>query len=81
MKEIDAINNLDKAMRNSYIVILGYKKVEDMLMAETVLFIHDIDQPLKCDVVNILIEYFKETEEYEKCTELKKVKCSLETIK
>ena len=81
MKEIDAINNLDTAMRNSYDLILGYTKIEDLLMAETVLFIHDIDEPITLGVINILIEYFKDTEEYEKCMELKKVKCSLETTK
>jgi len=81
MKEIDAINNLDTAMRNSYNLILGHTKIEDLLMTETVLFIHDLDEPIESGVVNILIEYFRDTEEYEKCIELKKIKCNLETIK
>jgi|10_taG_2_1085330.scaffolds.fasta_scaffold40937_2 hypothetical protein len=58
-------DSVDKYMRICYgVLIAGPKEMLD----------HSADLDLKLKGINKLIHYFQEREEYEKCTELQKLK-------
>ena len=68
--------NLETAMVNSYEFIMGFKDLEKLLEEnpETLLLVFDPDEYEKSEVIDNLIEYFEETEEYEYCANLKRQK-------
>ena len=77
MTETEIIRGVDVAMRNSYTVIVGHKKVDDLAIGGMVIFAHDIEEPLESNIIDYLIEYFEDAQEYEKCGELISIKYSL----
>jgi hypothetical protein len=68
--KIHAYENLDKAMQNGYLIITGRITFEDLLLDDEVWLSFDISDYDEENVLKDLIEYFEETEEYEKCQEL-----------
>ena len=68
--------NLDTAMVNSYKFIMGLKDIDELFEEnpEALLLVFDPDEYSIAVVVNDLLEYFEETEEYEYCANLKKIK-------
>tara|TARA_R110000824_G_scaffold1687_6_gene8403 strand:+ start:2439 stop:2681 length:243 start_codon:yes stop_codon:yes gene_type:complete len=74
MDELDVIRGFDLAMRNSYNIIVGDKKVEDMIINNQVFFAHDIDVGPTSEEMDEIIKYFADIDEFEKCIELKKIK-------
>jgi hypothetical protein len=73
--------NEDKCMRHSYNLLLGKKTLDELISetAELVLMFNPKQKiiPMDYDLYDTLIEYFIQTEEYEKCAELMKAKESL----
>ena len=74
------MKELDRAMNNGYHILMGDITIDDLLsnVNESKLYIaFDPDKLQKDDywdsVINSMIDYFIETEEYEKCAELKKL--------
>jgi hypothetical protein len=65
------------AMLNSYDVIVNDIKIEDIVITDIEFFIHDISKKVKRSSIDILIAYFEETEEYERCAVLLKIKNDL----
>ena len=65
-------------MLNSYHLLTGKKTYEQMLeKEETPAFIFNPTRPvvsMQDDVYDVLIEYFEENEDYEKCSELQQSK-------
>ena len=76
MDFVDMSLNLDTAMVNSYEFIMGFKDLEKLLEEnpDTLLLVFDPDEYEKSEVIDNLIEYFEETEEYEYCANLKRQK-------
>ena len=68
MDELDVIRGFDLAMRNSYNIIVGDKKVEDMMINNQVFFAPTSEE------MDEIIKYFADIDEFEKCIELKKIK-------
>tara|TARA_B100001094_G_C17722083_1_gene572473 strand:- start:353 stop:586 length:234 start_codon:yes stop_codon:yes gene_type:complete len=73
--------NEDQCMRHSYNLLLGKKTLDELISetAELVLMFNPKQKivPMDYDLYDTLIEYFVQTEEYEKCAELMKAKKSL----
>ena len=69
-------DNLDQAMINSYEYIILGKTLEKLFEEnpDALLLMFDPDEFNRIDVINDLITYFEETEEYEKCANLKQAK-------
>ena len=76
MDPVDMALNLDAAMVNSYKLIMGLKNLEELLEdnPEALLLVFDPDEYNRGEVIDDLIEYFEETEEYEFCANLKRTK-------
>ena len=73
--------NEDLCMRNSYELLLGKKKIDQLVDNNDNLYL--IFSPeyklviMEDDVYDSLIDYFIYTEEYEKCAEILNLKSSL----
>ena len=76
MDRVDMSLNLDTAMVNSYKFIMGLKDIDELFEEnpEALLLVFDPDEYSIVVVINDLLEYFEETEEYEYCANLKKIK-------
>ena len=70
MTEIDAISSLDKAMRNSYVLITGGKTLKELMQGDEIIFAHNVEKPIEIKDIEEVIKYFEELEEYEKCSKL-----------
>tara|TARA_R110000787_G_scaffold141685_1_gene255243 strand:- start:350 stop:586 length:237 start_codon:yes stop_codon:yes gene_type:complete len=70
--------NEDLCMRHSYNLLLGKKTLDQLIEDTAELYLMFSPErthvPMVDDVYDVLIEYFTETEEYEKCAELIKAK-------
>ena len=72
----------EKAMTNAYMIITKKKTIDDLYydlednIIDTLPLPFDplLDDGRSPDVIDIVIEYFTSTEEYEKCAELVKIK-------
>jgi hypothetical protein len=74
------MKELDLAMNNGYHILMGDITIDDLLSnsSRQKLYISFDPDKLKSndywdDIINNMINYFIETEEYEKCAELKKL--------
>ena len=76
MIHMDVDDNLDQAMVNSYEYIILGKTIEELFEdnPEALLLMFDPDEFDRVDVINDLLTYFEEMEEYEKCANLKSAK-------
>ena len=70
--------NEDLCMRHSYNLLLGKKTLEELTEDTAELYLMFSPErtyvPMQDDVYDVLIDYFTQTEEYEKCAELIKAK-------
>ena len=70
--------NEDLCMRHSYNLLLGKKTLEELIEDTAQLYLMFCPErkhvPMLDDAYDVLIEYFTQTEEYEKCAELIKAK-------
>ena len=72
----------ERAMRNAYSIITKRKTLDDIYYELEEEIIDDLPLPFDPieedgrseDIIDIVIEYFTSTEEYEKCAELVKIK-------
>tara|TARA_B100001057_G_scaffold67299_1_gene60999 strand:- start:214 stop:510 length:297 start_codon:yes stop_codon:yes gene_type:complete len=79
----EEIEILDEAYRNAYKIAIGEMTVKELLdNAEEMIFLpFDPSAPETFTlVVDDIIQYFSDTEEYEKCAELVKVKDKLDDL-
>ena len=79
--KMDFLEDLDlynRAMENAYLLVTGKTTLEELLTDDT----EDIPLPFdpenedgkSSDILDILIVYYEEMEEYEKCSELTNLK-------
>jgi len=82
MSNITNLNmkELDLAMNNGYHILMGDITIDDLLSGSSKHKLYISFDPDKLDsndywdnIINSMIDYFIETEEYEKCAELKKL--------
>jgi hypothetical protein len=82
MNNITDLNmkELDLAMNNGYHILMGDITIDDLLSNSSRQKLYISFDPDKLqsndywdDIINNMINYFIETEEYEKCAELKKL--------
>ena len=72
----------ERAMKNAYLIITKRKILDDIYYELEEDIIDDLPLPFdpieedgrSDDIIDIVIEYFTSTEEYEKCAELVKIK-------
>tara|TARA_B110000003_G_scaffold126918_1_gene129000 strand:+ start:359 stop:607 length:249 start_codon:yes stop_codon:yes gene_type:complete len=62
-----------KAMINSYNLIIKDIYIDVKNILEDGWFAHDINNPLKREVLENMLQYFKDIEDYEKCHDIKNV--------
>ncbi len=74
------MKELDLAMNNGYHILMGDITLDDLLSNSSRQKLYISFDPDKLqsndywdDIINNMIDYFIETEEYEKCAELKKL--------
>tara|TARA_R100000149_G_scaffold49629_2_gene20499 strand:- start:260 stop:487 length:228 start_codon:yes stop_codon:yes gene_type:complete len=74
------MKELDLAMNNGYHILMGDITIDDLLSNSSRQKLYISFDPDKLqsndywdDIINNMINYFIETEEYEKCAELKKL--------
>lgn len=85
LKKFD-IKDFDEytCMYNSYLVLTGRETYESILNREDgagfIFNPTEVMVPLQDDAYDILIDYFAEEEEYEKCSELKQSKHFLKSL-
>ena len=76
MDEINLLKHMENAMNNSYDLLTNNKSIEELIIENGIaelVFAHNIEtNPTKEDIENML-EYFKESEDFEKCVELSKM--------
>tara|TARA_B100000900_G_scaffold246955_1_gene210068 strand:- start:772 stop:1005 length:234 start_codon:yes stop_codon:yes gene_type:complete len=76
MDEIDLLKHMENAMNNSYDLLTNHKSIEELIVENGIsnlVFAHNIEtNPTKQDIENML-NYFKESEDFEKCIELSKL--------
>jgi hypothetical protein len=75
---IEEYIDIDRAYYSSYRIVTKKITFEDLLDEDSdkgysTLLIHDPEKEITPDVVNDLIDYFVELEEYELCAELKNI--------
>lgn len=67
---------MENAMNNSYDLLTNHKSIEELIVENGIsnlVFAHNIEtNPTKQDIENML-NYFKESEDFEKCIELSKL--------
>lgn len=68
-KETDFIKKLQNASKEDMMEII-YKSIIEKSMGA---LNHDAPPSVKIEGVQIVLDFFKDREEYEKCTELKKI--------
>ena len=61
-------------MYNSYDMIINNVDIRDVMVTDVEYFIHDITDVVTVNVIDTLIVYFEDLEEYEKCAELMEVR-------
>tara|TARA_R100000781_G_scaffold114228_1_gene84520 strand:+ start:409 stop:684 length:276 start_codon:yes stop_codon:yes gene_type:complete len=74
MEFLEDLDLYNRAMENAYLLVTGKKTLEELLTGN----VKDIPLPFdpenedgkSSDVLDILIVYYEEMEEYEKCAEL-----------
>ena len=71
-KREQELDMLDTANRNSFRIVTGRVQVED-IVETNVLFVHDPTGSANPEDITAMMEYFIETEEYEKCAELRDI--------
>ena len=69
---------VETAFNNSFLVITGRKKFEDLLDMKTVdgssaVMAHTPDEEMSLDTLENMMAYFVDTEEYEKCAEIRDI--------
>tara|TARA_R110002020_G_scaffold139985_1_gene311173 strand:- start:86 stop:379 length:294 start_codon:yes stop_codon:yes gene_type:complete len=69
LEPLDVEDIQDMANRNSYGILTGKRKLSD-IVDEGMALAHNPDKLVVSEIENIM-EYFIETEEYEKCAELR----------
>ena len=62
-----------KAMINSYNLIIKDIYIDVKNILRDGWFAHDINNPLKREVLENMLQYFKDIEDYEKCHDIKNV--------
>ena len=62
------------AMYNSYDMIINNVDIRDVMVTDVEYFIHDITDVVTVNVIDTLIVYFEDLEEYEKCAKLMEVR-------
>ena len=68
--------DIDQAMVNSYDFIIGGKTLDDLLddNPDSLVLMFDPDKYDRVEVIDDMIMYFEDEEEYEKCAILKSAK-------
>ena len=85
MEFLEDLDLYNRAMENAYLLVTGKKTLEELLAKDVV----DLPLPFdpenedgkSSDVLDILIVYYEEMEEYEKCTELTNLKTNASKYK
>lgn len=72
---------LDLCMENSYDLIMGKKSLDEILESSEVPYLlwnvvseKDLKSSIFNDVLDLMIKYYEDTEEYEKCSKLLNLK-------
>ena len=63
--------DIHTAMLNSYRVIIQGLLPEDIISTELGMFAHDPTEPVEKEVIENMLFYFEEEEEYEKCIKIR----------
>lgn len=65
---------INQAMNNSYNILMGNCELEDVVIEGEVWSAHDPSKGLDEVDFEMIIEYFADKDEFEKCIELRKIK-------
>lgn len=80
MEGFDHFDEIHYGMLNSYDIVVYKVPFSELSFSDYSFFIHDITKPITTKVVDDLIMYFEELEEYEKCQVLTEIRHEYDTI-
>ena len=76
----DEESQVHLGMLNSYDIAVYKVPYSELAITENSFFIHDITKPITRDVIDDLMYYFEEEEDYEKCQALMEIRHEYDTI-
>lgn len=76
----DEYDQIHLGMLNSYDIVIYKVPFSELAITDTSFFIHDITKPITIDVIDDMIYYFEEEEDYEKCQALMEIRHEYDTI-
>jgi len=74
MEMYDEHDQVYLGMLNSYDIVVYKVPYSELAITDTSFFIHDITKPITTDVIDDLMFYFEQEEDYEKCQALKDIR-------
>ena len=80
MEMYDEYDQIHLGMLNSYDIVIYKVPFSELAITDTSFFIHDITKPITIDVIDDMIYYFEEEEDYEKCQALMEIRHEYDTI-
>ena len=80
MEMYDEYDQIHFGMLNSYDIVIYKVPFSELTITDTSFFIHDITKPITIDVIDDMIYYFEEREDYEKCQALMEIRHEYDTI-
>ena len=76
----DEYDQIHLGMINSFDIVIYKVTFYELAITDTSFFIHDITKPITIDVIDDMIYYFEEEEDYEKCQALMEIRHEYDTI-
>ena len=76
----DEYDQIHLGMLNSYDIVIYKVPFSELAITDISFFIHDITKPITIDVIDDMIYYFEEKEDYEKCQALMEIRHEYDTI-
>ncbi len=80
MEMYDEHDQIHFGMLNSYDIVIYKVPFSELAITDTSFFIHDITKPITVHVIDDMISYFEEEEDYEKCQALMEIRHEYDTI-
>ena len=80
MEMYDEKEQLHLGMLNSYEMVVYKVPFSRLEITESSFFVHDITKPINVNLIDDLIYYFEEEEDYEKCQVLMEIRHEYDSI-
>ncbi len=80
MEIFDQQDEIHWGMLNSYDIVVYKVPFSELSFTDVSFFIHDVTKPITTKVIDDLIYYFEEIEDYEKCQVLMEIRHEYDSV-